>query len=128
MGLLVAVGRFLVGVTAIIVVLVCAAIGLSLGSNISGLGSAFGGVLGGMVGLLLAGSVFGALAALLQIATNTEAMLLLLQQADARASNVARTQSEAFGELLRTAERGAGAVEKAEARAKRLDISRSQAG
>ena len=84
MGILVSVGRFLVLVAAGLVVVAGIIGGGTVESQASN-GFLLGAIVGGIVGLIIAGSLFGALAAVFQIADNTARTALLLEKLEARA-------------------------------------------
>ena len=80
MNLLISVGRFSVELAALLVVLAGVTIGGGAGAAWAGTGSTAGMVVGGIIGLLIAGTLFGAIAALFQIAETNKKMLALLEQ------------------------------------------------
>ncbi len=104
MNLLISAGRFVTAIAALLVILALTAIGASLGVTRVGLGMPIGAGLGALAGLLVAGSVFGALAALFQI-------VRLMERADQRAVAYISVQVETLGLIAETSARTAAAAE-----------------
>ncbi len=84
MKILVSVGRLLVGLAACLVVL-AGILGGGAAAGQAGQSFLFGALAGGAAGLVIAGCLFGALAAIFQIADNTAKTARLLERLEARA-------------------------------------------
>jgi hypothetical protein len=84
LGILVSVGRFLTGAAAFLVVIV-GVLGGGAASDQAHMGFLIGASVGGLVGLVIAGTVFGAIAALFQIADSTARTARAMEKLEARA-------------------------------------------
>lgn len=83
MAILVSIGRFLLAIAAIIVVLTNTIGGAFLADRTQ-TDVLLGAVIGGIIGLVIAGTLFGAIAAIFQIADNTAKTTRLLEKLEAR--------------------------------------------
>ncbi len=83
-GILVSVGRFLVGAAAILVVIL-GILGGGAASHSAHMGFLIGATIGGFIGLVIAGTLFGAIAALFQVADNTSRTARAIEDLLARA-------------------------------------------
>ena len=85
MNILVATGRVLIAIAALAVIL-SATIGGGLAAEQAHTDFLIGALIGAIGGLILAGTLFGAIAALFQIADNTAKTVRLLEKLEARST------------------------------------------